>query len=313
MELMEIILLSLGIVLFFVSFFIGEKKTDENSAESISEEEIRRLVQDEFEKTRDKLNNITDETVNYSVEKAERQLEKITNEKMMAMGEYSDTIMNQINTSHQEVVFLSDMLSKNKNDLTIMLGQAMKDAKEAMENSGEAVEKSRLAKEEAGNALEISSKAAQNGAVAEEKMIAARKFIQSDAAEADINNIIDARDTNDDNEPDNRDGVKKRKRKNKDNEPSENDNNDVMSDIESIAISEPVKKKTVRRKKKSDSNDSFEGTQISLQFDTDSDSADNSNEKILNLHKMGKSNVAIAKELGLGVGEVKLVIDLFKD
>ena len=38
----------------------------------------------------------------------------------------------------------------------------------------------------------------------------------------------------------------------------------------------------------------------------------NSNEKILALHREGMSNVAIAKELGLGVGEVKLVIDLFK-
>lgn len=39
----------------------------------------------------------------------------------------------------------------------------------------------------------------------------------------------------------------------------------------------------------------------------------NSNERILELYKQGKSKVAIAKELGLGVGEVKLVIDLFKN
>lgn len=38
----------------------------------------------------------------------------------------------------------------------------------------------------------------------------------------------------------------------------------------------------------------------------------NSNERILELHKAGKSNMAIAKELGLGIGEVKLVIDLFQ-
>ena len=37
----------------------------------------------------------------------------------------------------------------------------------------------------------------------------------------------------------------------------------------------------------------------------------NKNDKILELHNLGKSNMAIAKELGLGVGEVKLVIDLF--
>ena len=39
---------------------------------------------------------------------------------------------------------------------------------------------------------------------------------------------------------------------------------------------------------------------------------ENNNDEILRLHREGKSKVAIAKELGLGVGEVKLVIDLFE-
>ena len=39
----------------------------------------------------------------------------------------------------------------------------------------------------------------------------------------------------------------------------------------------------------------------------------NNNERILDLFQQGRSTVAIARELGLGVGEVKLVIDLFKN
>ncbi|MBP5746342.1 MAG: hypothetical protein J6W58_08610 [Lachnospiraceae bacterium] len=46
-------------------------------------------------------------------------------------------------------------------------------------------------------------------------------------------------------------------------------------------------------------------------FASDNNTA-NSNDRILELHKAGKSNMAIAKELGLGIGEVKLVIDLFE-
>ncbi len=34
------------------------------------------------------------------------------------------------------------------------------------------------------------------------------------------------------------------------------------------------------------------------------------NKKILEMHSAGKSNMVIARELGLGIGEVKLVIDL---
>lgn len=42
-------------------------------------------------------------------------------------------------------------------------------------------------------------------------------------------------------------------------------------------------------------------------------SSKNNNERILELHEAGKSNVEIARELKLGVGEVKLVLDLFRE
>lgn len=51
---------------------------------------------------------------------------------------------------------------------------------------------------------------------------------------------------------------------------------------------------------------------MDIQFTQGKDNGRNSNERILELHKAGKSNMAIAKELGLGLGEVKLVIDLFE-
>ncbi|MBD5458631.1 MAG: hypothetical protein HDR27_08690 [Lachnospiraceae bacterium] len=51
---------------------------------------------------------------------------------------------------------------------------------------------------------------------------------------------------------------------------------------------------------------------VNIQFTNGKNSGRNSNDRILELHKAGKSNMAIAKELGLGIGEVKLVIDLFE-
>ena len=51
---------------------------------------------------------------------------------------------------------------------------------------------------------------------------------------------------------------------------------------------------------------------VDIRFAQRNDNGRNSNERILELHKAGKSNMAIAKELGLGLGEVKLVIDLFE-
>ena len=39
----------------------------------------------------------------------------------------------------------------------------------------------------------------------------------------------------------------------------------------------------------------------------------NHNARILELHKAGYSDVEIAKELGLGTGEVRLVLGLFRE
>lgn len=76
-------------------------------------------------------------------------------------------------------------------------------------------------------------------------------------------------------------------------------------------VAEPKKKPKTKRAsgKESKPEDSYG---VDIQFAKGKDNSRNSNERILELHKAGKSNMAIAKELGLGLGEVKLVIDLFE-
>ena len=67
----------------------------------------------------------------------------------------------------------------------------------------------------------------------------------------------------------------------------------------------PVQKAESKKEK-------LQAKEVSIQFSNEDMSERNKNEYILELKKAGKSNVAIAKELGLGIGEVKLVIDLFE-
>ncbi len=317
MEIIEIVLLILGIVVFIVSFFIPDKK-DEKTVEGLSEEEIRRLVREEYEQTREKADDLTDETISYTMEKAERQLERITNEKMMAMGEYSDTILNQISKNHQEVVFLSDMLNNNKNDLTVFLGQAIQDAKEANSLAQEAVENSKKASDDAKIAYEKSVNAMDNSVVAEDKMINARRIIQGDEMKVPKLNekiIIPEFDTY---EPPAILGDKSNDAKKAEEDlDKDGESEQAKSDIEGTETKAETKEtKKTRVGVKSRVSKKAAKTQSdnmpSFKFDMGNTSSGNNNEKILELHNQGKSNVAIAKELGLGVGEVKLVIDLFK-
>ena len=314
MEIIEIVLLILGIIVFIVSYFIPDKK-DEMTSGGLSEEEIRKLVRDEYEQSKEKADDLTDETISYTMEKAERQLERITNEKMMAMGEYSDTILNQISKNHQEVVFLSDMLNNNKNDLTVFLGQAIQDAKEANSLAQEAVENSKKASDDAKVAYEKSVTAMDNSVVAEDNMLNARRIIQGEEKKVpkspNLDDIIPEFDTY---EPPAILGDKSAETKKADD--AEAKEVDKSKDSDKADVKETVKESKKTKTKESSKTKIGKKAQAenmpSFKFDMGNASPGNNNEKILKLHNQGKSNVAIAKELGLGVGEVKLVIDLFK-
>lgn len=82
--------------------------------------------------------------------------------------------------------------------------------------------------------------------------------------------------------------------------------------VEEPAVEEPEPEPEKTKPEKKSRKKPARKESVDIQFAQGSDGSRNSNERILELHKAGKSNMAIAKELGLGIGEVKLVIDLFK-
>lgn len=268
MEWFEIVLLILGIGACVAGFVLpsGDAKGFVN--EKDTEEKIKKMVDDECDHARIRLQDITEETVTYSVEKAERSLERLTNEKMMALGEYSDTIMTQNNKNHQETVFMYDMLTNSREGLSNQIAEAQISvreinnmATEARQVATEAAAEAEKAALLATEAMESASAAKDQAVIAEETMLSARKNIQEKT-------------------------VKKTAAK---------------------AKSKPKAEEENRAK------ELVEGSEdISIQFAPGEENGLNNNEKILKLHKQGKSNMAIAKELGLGIGEVKLVIDLFE-
>ena len=232
MGILEIVLLIAGVIIFTGSFFLplgGEKNTgiDQKAAK----EEIHGLVEEEMNNVRSKMQDKMEETSEDAIEKAERALERLTNEKIMAVNEYSDTVLQEIHKNHQEAMFLYDMLnSKHAN---------IKDTVSKMDKAVKAAENKTLENKTVENkaAAEKTATDKTAGTVAEEK-------------------TVDASQTETLIQPENSPEI------------------------------------------------GFMGETVQ--------EGQNNNEKILEMHKQGKSTVAIAKELGLGVGEVKLVIDLYK-
>ena len=179
MTTLEITLLMGGLAAFVISFFLPDVSRGSGEAgEGISREELEHLFDDEVELSRQKIDDLTKETLDYSMEKTERSLEKIANEKIMVVGEYSDSVLEQINQSHNQVVFLSDMLRKSKEELTELLNRADQTSKDANVRANEAYDLAGHAMKLAEDATDKAEAAGRTAVSAEEKMIDARRLLQ---------------------------------------------------------------------------------------------------------------------------------------
>lgn len=175
MSILEIVLLAAGVIAFVSSFFLPDKGSEKAE---IPEEELKRLVEEEIENNRNRIGDMTEESVNYQVEKTERSLDRLTNEKMLALGEYSDNVLNQIGSNHQEVVFLHDMLNRSKNELEDLLNRAERESKEANERANAAYTLAENAQKLAEEVMEKAEVTARAAVAAEEKMLDARRLTQ---------------------------------------------------------------------------------------------------------------------------------------
>ncbi|MCR5331013.1 MAG: helix-turn-helix domain containing protein [Lachnospiraceae bacterium] len=111
---LEIALFILGAAFIIISFFIVDggnnaRKGPGQSETSITGEVLRRIGADTIED----LNHKSD----LLIAESEDKLEAISNDKIIAVGEYSDQILEKINSNHKEVVFLYQMLNDKEDEL----------------------------------------------------------------------------------------------------------------------------------------------------------------------------------------------------
>ncbi|MCR5734874.1 MAG: hypothetical protein K6G22_09745 [Lachnospiraceae bacterium] len=310
MTAMEITLLVVGVIIFAASFFIKDKE-ETKTKDQLEEEkrQIRSLMENELEDMKIKVNDATNETVEYAMDKAERSLEKVSNEKIMAVNEYSTMVMEEIDKSHKEVMFLYDMLndkqadvkaSVRKADATVrevqgMSEAAMKDREDLKKDLDDYTEKKL---EEMRQAAERASAEHDAADLTESKVnVPASEYTYSQPKPMTAIDIIKAKK-------------------------AENNIQPVFNafspeGFDNVSISDPsdaIKPLPEKKSENTDKAPNAEGSQAhSAGFKRAFGAAGgNNNQKIIELHESGMSTVDIAKTLNLGVGEVKLVIDLFK-
>lgn len=208
-----------GIVCIVVSFMLVGKE------ESLSEEEENpepgNRITDDYELNEEELailqRKVSDkisEDVNEIIYNADQSLSTLTNEKMMALGDYAVTVCDEIEKNHKEVMFLYSMLNDKE-----------KEVKELVSESDNKISELKKASE---LALDV--------------------YVG---------------------------------------EPEELNVTEPMIPDEPETIMEMIEEEPAEEE-------------------------DNTNDIILGMKRSGMSIIEIARELGLGVGEVKLVVDLYQ-
>lgn len=378
MNWLEVALLVFGVGAFAGSFLVKGKAKEDEGGQQIDPELIRSVIDKEMQDAKERVTEVVDETLEYAVEKTERATERISNEKIMAINEYSETVLEDINKSHQEVMFLYDMLNDKHNNLKETVKHVDKTAKEAEEAANAAaIALAAKAKEEAEAKEREKQEEAKKNSLAEsgildkdaqEKENARRqmaRLILPMQQEMTMHRQVDARaldmtswamnagnKTQEDKPAELRPlvvksveivpadivtstdmqpvpesstsvnpvsavdlqtlGSRPEDMKVVDVKPTDIRPVEVYSFAEQAPhIERPVKKETPVLTQENTISTVKQPEEYTMQPSAE-DFNENNNDRILRLHKEGYSNVDIAKELGLGVGEVKLVINLFK-
>ena len=213
----------MGVIFMIASFFIEERlsQNDIEKINALSEKQMKIVIEKQMKNADVTIDEKITEQLDYNLEIAERAMEKETNSKVMTISEYSDTVLDSMNKTHNEIMFLYSMLNDKHEELTKLAGE-LSEFSANMKSTQD----------------EVLARLAQTAEDVEEKL------------------------------------------------------NDTDKIEEDELLSESIK---------------------NGKTNTDSDDKSNHNVDILRLHKSGKNNVEIAKELGLGLGEVKFVIGLYRN
>lgn len=122
----EIIFILIGIVLLIASFLIPERLSASNklTAIDINSEDLRSILTQELKSSNIQMEDILADVTEHAEREAKRTLEYLTNEKIMAINEYSDQVMDDIHKNHGDVMFLYGMLKDKEDEIRQLLEQA---------------------------------------------------------------------------------------------------------------------------------------------------------------------------------------------
>lgn len=249
----EIVLVVVGVIFLIGSCLVQEKlsEKDVDQIAKLGDEEIKIILEKKIRSAQNQIEEAIGSIIMEAHEETKREMERTSNEKIMEISEYSDTVLEAMNKTHNEIMFLYSMLNDKQTDITELVTSIQNLSKKLKEDSPAP---KRVA-------APVSSTVSVMESTVPEKMY--KNVERPHRREVKLptagNPVI----------------------------PTEILQSDLIDQMQS---------------KKTEKIEQVENTVTSA----------NQNVRILQLHRAGKSDVAIAKELNCGLGEVRLVLGLYK-
>lgn len=316
MTVIEITLLVIGAVIFIASFIIPERGKQRSGVSMAKVDDmVKKAIEKEIPSIQNSIKATVDETVEYAIEKTERSMSKVSNEKIMAVNEYANTIIEEMNKDHQEVMFLYDMLNEKQIDIknTINKIHATKsEVEDAMNQLQEQLHEQyqmQTGREHTVNSRQSTEKSNSKTNSQVKGSASNRTNSKSERSlNRDLSRELGREANKDSNKASNKNSEQGIERDYKDGFTSLS----PKKHFASFSLEQKGESSVLAdREQKADRTQKNERR---LQEDRRGNAKTeiNNNQRILQLKNDGKTNVEIAQILGLGLGEVKLVIDLFE-
>ena len=232
---LEIGMLVIGALCFIGSFFFTSKLSgsDLQELEKMTEKEIGILVEKKFREMEESFQTQLSTDVEQAMGDLDVKTDKETNEKILEIGEYADTVLESMNKSHDEVMFMYNMLNEKQEKVTELTATLQK-----MESEIRYMEEALTEKRVQFSTEDIQVPEVEEVPILQEQMLSMKEELEKKIEEERVEHPLN---------------------------PARN----------------PA---TVQSE---------------------------NNQRIIDMYKQGYTEVEIAKKLGIGLGEVKLILGLF--
>lgn len=318
-----VLMIITGIILIIVSFFVTEKlakKESDFNIDLLTVDDDYEFSERELRIIKRKIEDVIAKQAKDILYETNESLSAMANEKTLALGDYAVAVCEEIEKNHKEVMFLYSMLEDKQKEIMNTVKAVDDVNREIKENMSKIEEDRKTAAEhrktvgEHKKMAEVKEEPKRQSAI--DQLTALKQMKENLQQDQNASTIT---------ETDNRKSKKEtesisteQNNKIEDLNVEDSIENDIDEETAShIEEEKPEKEENLSVEEEMNLDEVFaEIDQADIDFnevmEEEFKENENSNDIILELYKNGDSIIEIAKQLGLGVGEVKLVIDLYQ-